>query len=366
VFEVVVPKLNNNDESYALVEWLVRDGQRVGAGDPLVELETSKAAAELEAGEEGFVLLLAEAKTDCRAGEVIARLFATEDDWRRARTDPAPAAAPRNGASGPLVTAAAKARAEQLGVSPERLRALGGKVVKSEDVERLVAEPTGSRPLSRTQQAIAAVVTESHRTIPAAHAVIRVQVDEALLVAKQEGKRAGTLIGLPELLVRVLAGLRDRFELFFAAPDGNGGVRLADGAHIGVTVDVGTGLYVPVIRDAERLSLVQIADALEDVRTRAGYRAFHEADFTGMNLMLSLHNDPDLVLALPVVHPGTTCVICLACVQRELTMDEHGRVVEQRVVNISATYDHRTVNGRDAVQFLQAVKTALEYPEPQS
>lgn len=362
MFEVVIPKLNNNDDSYILVEWLVREGQPVSVGDPIAELETSKAAAELQAGQEGVVHLIAEARTECHTGDVIARLFATENDRLRALAEPVPTPllAP---ATGPVITDAARTRAEQLGISLERLAALGRKVVKREDVERLAAKPGRSHRLPRTQQAIAAVVSESHRSIPAAHAMIRVQVDEALLAARQVSKRTATLIGLPELLVKILASLRDRFELFFACPEDDGSVRLADAANIGVTVDVGTGLYVPVIRDAEGRSLVEIADTMSDLRTRAKGRGFHETDLDGMNLMLSLHNDPDLVLAIPMVHPGTTCVICLTGVQQELGLDERGHVVVQRVTNISISYDHRVVNGRDAVLFLQAVKAALEYPD---
>ena len=72
MFDVVVPKLNNNDQSYTLLDWLVEDGQQVRKGDPLAELETSKALTELEAAQDGIVQCLVVSKFQCRHGEVIA------------------------------------------------------------------------------------------------------------------------------------------------------------------------------------------------------------------------------------------------------------------------------------------------------
>lgn len=128
-------------------------------------------------------------------------------------------------------------------------------------------------------------------------------------------------------------------------------------------MDVGTGLFVPVLRDVARLSIGVIAETLHQFRVNALNESFHEPDLTGMNLMLSLHNDPDVVLATPIVHPDTTCVVCFAGIQQELTPNEAGKVGARRVVNIGVSYDHRVINGREAVLFLQAVKSGLEYPE---
>jgi 2-oxoglutarate dehydrogenase E2 component (dihydrolipoamide succinyltransferase) len=368
VFDVVVPKLNNNDQSYTLLDWLVENGQQVRMGDPLAELETSKAQTELEATQDGIVHRLVENRTECRHGQVIARLFTTEEERQRAlATEPGPAAPDTRPESDIVITNGARALAEELGIGPAQLHGIGKKIVKREDVRQFAASGSTDNGrlhvLPRTQRAIAAVVTEAHQTIPAATAVIKVQVEDALVAARQVSRQAGMLVGLPELLIKVVGELRERFPIFFAASAGDGVMRLAEAAHIGVTVDVGTGLFVPVVRDAGDRSLADIAETLLRFRTNAMEHGFHDADLAGMNIMVSLHNEPDLVLAVPIIYPGTTCVVCLAGVQSELTLDEAGEVTTGRVVNVSATYDHRAINGRDAVLFLQAVKAALEYPE---
>ncbi|WP_157746433.1 2-oxo acid dehydrogenase subunit E2 [Micromonospora inositola] len=79
--------------------------------------------------------------------------------------------------------------------------------------------------------------------------------------------------------------------------------------------------------------------------------------------MVSLHTEPDVVLAGPIVFPGQTCVLAIGGTHDELALDATGQVVARKFVNLSAVYDHRVVNGREAVAFLQAVKAALEAPD---
>ncbi|MEV1110491.1 2-oxo acid dehydrogenase subunit E2, partial [Micromonospora sp. NPDC049751] len=251
--------------------------------------------------------------------------------------------APPRAATEPVVVAAAAALAAGDGPEPD--------------------DPRPVHTLSRAQRAVAAVVTESHREVPAALAVIKVRADAALAVARQLTRATRTLVGLPELLVKVIGGLREDHPLLFASPGDGSSVRLAEAAHVGVTIDVGTGLFIPVVRDVEELTCAEIAETLMDFRSRAGGEGFRAGELAGGTIVVSLHTDPDVVLAGPIVFPGQTCVVAIGGTQDELALDADGQVVTRRFVNLSAVYDHRVVNGREAVAFLQAVKAALESPD---
>jgi 2-oxoglutarate dehydrogenase E2 component (dihydrolipoamide succinyltransferase) len=367
VTELFVPKLNNNDTSYTLVEWLFADGDTVRKGDIVAVVETSKAAADLEADRDGVLHRLVPELGECAFGEAIAHLFATEAD--RSSYLAARAATPGEKPGAEVVlTNSARELAERHGIDSAELLALGKKLVKQADVEQLVAGRTAAAeselvPLSRAQRAVAAVVSESHRTVPAALAVVKVHVDAALRAARKMSRQTKTMIGLPELLIKAVADLRPEFPALFAslAEDGRA-VRHATSSDIGVTVDVGTGLFVPVLRDVQRLTAAEVADTLMGFRERAMGDGFDAADLAGGSLMVSLHTDADVVLAAPIVYPGQTCVVCLAGSTHELVLDETGEVTARRVVNISACYDHRVVNGREAVTFLRHIKDAIEVP----
>ncbi len=393
--DLVVPKLNNNDTTYVLLDWLAGDGEQVRAGEPIAEVETSKAAEELLSDGDGVLHRLVEVNQECAPGDVIGHVFDSEEARQRFLTATVTPAGPppdvRPG--GPVLTDSARELAAAHGLDDDELRALGKAVVRRTDVERLLAdrsaappaatepvvvaaaaalaagdgpEPDDPRPvhaLSRAQRAVAAVVTESHREVPAALAVIKVRADAALAVARQLTRATRTLVGLPELLVKAIGGLREDHPLLFASPGDGSSVRLAEAAHVGVTIDVGTGLFIPVVRDVEELTCAEIAETLMDFRSRAGGEGFRAGELAGGTIVVSLHTDPDVVLAGPIVFPGQTCVVAIGGTQDELALDADGQVVTRRFVNLSAVYDHRVVNGREAVAFLQAVKGALESPD---
>jgi 2-oxoglutarate dehydrogenase E2 component (dihydrolipoamide succinyltransferase) len=371
---VVVPRLNTNDDTYTLLEWLAEDGQEVRQGDPLVVVETSKAAEELPCPVDGVLRRLADAGVECRQGDVLARVVATGTD----QSAPAPVGATTvdDAGDGPTVvlTDSARTLAEEAGVPLEQLRALGKPVVRRDDVAALLAgpaEPSGAAgaadgdraELPRAQRAVAAVVAESHRTIPPAVAVVKVDVGAALVFARVLTRRTRTLIGLPELLIKAVAGRRPAFPMLFATGCDAASVRLAATANVGVTVDVGAGLFVPVVADAEQLSCADVADLMTEFREKAGGPGFRPAELAGANIMVALHTDPDVVLAIPIAFPGQTAVLSLAGTHEEAVPDGTGGVAFRRVCHLGLVYDHRVVNGSEAVRFLQAVKASLEAPE---
>lgn len=395
--ELRVPKLNNNDTEYVLVEWLAEDGAGVLKGDPVVVLETSKAAEELVAEADGVLRRTAETGATCAPGDVIAHISdgsapppaaaglraasaagVEEADGRA--TDAGETAARVPGSSGPVITAPAQALIDEHGVDPARIRALGKKVIKRADVAALLETGTGAgidagagsassssqtRPLPAVQRAVAAAVTRSHHTIPAAFTAVKLDAGPAIARARVLSKEARALIGLPELLVSAVASLHEQFPMCFAEPvvaDGPGGelaVRPSPAPNVGVTVDVGHGLYVPVLRGADRLSLTEIAQRLTAYRTKALRGAFREEDLAGGNIVVTLHTDAAVLLAVPIVFPGQTCALSLCAPQHEFALDPAGNIVKRTTVTLGLAFDHRVVNGREAAMFLNAVRKAI-------
>lgn len=352
--EIRVPKLNTNDAEYTLLEWLAEDGARVERDDPVATVETSKTVEELASPEQGVLSHALPAGKACAPGQVIA--------WVGERGSPQENT--QAGADGPVITAPARELLDELGLDPELVRELGVKVVRRADVERLAARERGSaapeeprgqvRSLPKHQQAVARTVALSHRTIPAGYTAIRVDVGAALQRARDVTRRARKLVGLPDLLVQAVACLHDDFPLFFARLVDDTTAELAERAHVGVTIDLGTGLYIPVIRDASGKALEEVAEELAGFRRLAQHGGFREEHLSGGNITVTLHHDADIVMAIPIVFPGQACALALTSPQRD---------GDRTVAAIGLAYDHRLLNGRDVVLFLQALKERLEAPE---
>ena len=356
-----VPKLNNNDTEYLLTEWLVADGAPVRAGDPLLVVETSKAAEELEAETSGVLRQLVKAGDRCLPGEVVAQVLDGSEPARPLAppvTAVAEAAATASAAGASLVTRAAQELADSYGITAEQIAALGLAVVRSRDIEALhgrevagsapeqAAEPPGV-PLGRVQRGVARAVELSHRTIPAAYTVVRMDLGPAAAHARALTRTVRRPVGLAELFVQQVAALHGRFPLFFAAIEGDRAL-LAEAPHIGVTVDLGEGLFVPCVRDAASRTIGEIATTLMRFRLAATDGGFRESDLGGANFVVTLHTDADVVLAVPLVFPGTVCALAVTS------------PTDGSPANIGLAYDHRLINGREAVLFLHALKNSVE------
>ncbi|WP_370019510.1 2-oxo acid dehydrogenase subunit E2 [Planotetraspora sp. GP83] len=385
--DIRVPKLNNNDTSYVLIEWLVEDGQQIKAGDPVAVLETSKATEELVSEEDGFLWQALPLNADCPPGALIARL--TSDEARPGTSEearPGSQAGARDGAAGdgasgaePLITAPAQALIDELGIDLAEVRALGVSVVRRADIERLAAgrseastRPEGSvegatpapgllYELSRVQRAVARAVRTSHEIIPTAYTVVKTDVGAALELAGRLTREVRRPVGLPELVTHAVARMHEEFPLFYATLVDQESARLAEAPHVGVTIDTGAGLYVPVIHDAGRRSIKEIASRLMEYRLAALTGDFREDDLAGANIAVTLHHDGDVTLAIPLIFPGHVCALAVTSPQAVLQL-EGGQVVSRSVANIGLSYDHRLINGRDAGLFLRALKTRLESP----
>jgi len=387
--DIRVPKLNNNDTEYLVVEWLVGNGKPVVAGEPIAVLETSKATDELEAEESGYLHHVAALDTWIAPGALLARITAEATAQQPAPAVAAPEPVPSEDAAGrrdtpvaePVVTAPARAAMEELGVSHAEVASLGLAVIRRTDVEALVRGRTGqtasdatedapaeerqdtqepaagAHRLSRVQRAVARAVTTSHATIPAAYTVVKFEVGPLLERARGLSREVRRPVGLAELFVQAVAALHPAFPLFFASVDGDR-AHPADAPRVGVTFDMGEGLYVPVVHDTG--SLKAIADTLMRYRLAATEGDFREKDLTGANIAVTLHTDADVILAIPLIFPGTVCALAITSPQPEPLLAEDGTVTMRTVANIGLAYDHRLINGRDAALFLAALRTELQ------
>lgn len=191
-------------------------------------------------------------------------------------------------------------------------------------------------------------------TVPSAYTLVKVYAD-----------REDRLPGPAERVIKAVAAQRSRFPAFFGQLGRDGTVMVAPGAQIGLTVDVGQGLYLPVLHDAESLSLRDISAAMLRFGVKARRGRFTADDLTGANIAVTLHTESAVVLAQPIIFPGHVCALAVCGMLEELQAGSGGSVSQRSYFHLGLTYDHRVINGRDAVLFLHAVKDTVETLSPE-
>ncbi|MEU5647278.1 2-oxo acid dehydrogenase subunit E2 [Streptomyces milbemycinicus] len=330
---VTVPKLNNNDATYLVADWLVDEDDWVDPDTEVVALDTSKAQADIAASGSGYLRRVAAVGDELAVGDILGYLLPTrgprgapERDRPTRPTQPVEPALPI-----------------------------------TDDVPDEVL-PTTVHRLDRIQQGTAAVVAKSHREVPAGFTLVKAQVDDVLDRLERLSDESGAALGLAEAVVKAVADSQRDFPRFFGSLVDDRTVALADSPHVGVTVDVDGSLYVPVVKRAHERSLADIADTLMDFRMKALGKEFAAHELIGGNIAVSLNPDPGVVLVQPLVLWPQLCMVSVGAIGDECRIDAAGVAVTRRFVHIGLAYDHRVVNGRDAVLFLTRIKGALEEP----
>ncbi|HKD34619.1 MAG TPA: dihydrolipoamide acetyltransferase family protein [Gaiellaceae bacterium] len=385
--EVKLPRLGQGMESGTIVKWLKSEGDRVEKGEPLYEVDTDKVTQEVEAEASGVLLKIAVDEGEVPVGRTIAVIGEQGEEVPEVsaeeaqREEPAPTALQENGrpeeapvvqATGGRVKASPLARriARERGIDLALLRGTGpeGRIV-AEDVERAEAAPAAvpapvpvgeleRRELTSTRKTIARRLTEAWQ-IP----VFQLQASADMtrvngLVARL--RDGGTKTTVTDVLTKVCAtALLLHREVNAQWTDD--AILVFPTANVGIAVATPQGLIVPVIRGADRLRLAEIAAARSDVVTRAREGKLQRADLEDGTFTISNLGMYRVESFTAVLNPPQAAIIAVGAIQ-EQAVPIDGQLAVRPMMTLTATFDHRTVDGAPAAEFLQAVKDLLEEP----
>jgi 2-oxoglutarate dehydrogenase E2 component (dihydrolipoamide succinyltransferase) len=364
MYKIVLPKINNNDESYLLMDWLVNSGEAVKKEDEIAVFETSKAAFDLNSDADGILHQVSEAGSDCKPGDILGYMFNTEAEWKAFIAQQSAGSAAIESSQFTL-TKGAQELVETYSISTDQLATLNRSIIKRSHVESLIEQSNLSQQktidIPKSQLAVARVVSRSHQQVPKAFLLIKVYCDRVNQALQEHIQhRDNVLLGLPELLIKATASLYPKFPFFFGSVVENEQFEPAAAAHIGITLDLGKGLFIPVVLEADTKTLPEIADTLMAFRLKAMRGNFQEADLSGGSISISLNTDTDSLVTLPIILPGQTCMLTLNSCQDELFLNASQQVETRTYCHLGLAYDHRVINGYDASQFLTHLKVQIE------
>ena len=354
--EVRVPTLSDSVASGTLLPWRKAVGETVARDETLVDLETDKVILEIPAPASGTLIeLRKEEGAEVKADEVVAVIEAGEGvavpaaDATAVQTTAAPpaakpapapqAAAPTAPApTVPLPAAAAPA------VTPGETRREPMSRLRQRVAERLVAAQHTAAMLTTFNEVNMQPVNELRQRFKAEFEVSH-----------------GVKLGYMSFFVRAVCKAIQQFPIVNAAIDGNDIVWNGD-ADIGIAISSPRGLVVPILRRAQTLSSAEIEAAIAGFAQRARDNKLTLEELTGGSFSITNGGVFGSLLSTPILNPPQSAILGMHTIQ-ERPVAENGQVVIRPMMYLALTYDHRLIDGRDAVQFLVAVKAALEAPD---
>lgn len=371
--EVKVPQLSESIASGTLLAWRKQAGEKVQRDETLVDLETDKVILEVPSPVDGVLARVVQPEgATVKAGETLA-IIETEIS---AAATPVSAVVPPAPKSAQEPTKLAKsAESVQPPVtpvsSPPKSEVLPAKRIPDDGPhkQRMSVQNREGRetrvPMSRLRQRVAERLVAAQHTaaiLTTFNEVNMQPVNELRQRFKAEFEtRHGIKLGYMSFFVRAVCDALKQFPVLNASIDGEDIVH-HDYYDIGIAVSTPRGLVVPILRDAERLSFAEIEKGIADFAARAQTGAVSIDELTGGTFSITNGGVFGSLLSTPILNPPQSGILGMHKIQ-ERPVAENGQVVIRPMMYLALSYDHRLIDGRDAVQFLVAVKTALEAPE---
>ena len=406
--ELKVPSVGESITEVEIGDWLKGKGEKVRKDEPLVTLESEKATVELPAPEAGVLTKVLKQKGEvAKVGETIAYL---EKDGQPESAGKTPEKQPAEKTvatkaeaqtSQPRVMPAAERILAEHGLRPEDVKATGpgGRILKEDALREAEKSKAGSVtpaalaaapnaqvpspspapvfqnaagadreeevvPMSRLRRTVAERLVEAQRNAALLTTFNEIDMSNVMALRKQYGEafqqKYNVKLGFMSFFVKaVIDGLK-QFPALNAELRGTN-IVYHNYYDIGVAVGSGKGLVVPVLRNAERMSFAEIEIMIGDFGRRAKENKLKVEELQGGTFTISNGGVYGSLLSTPIVNPPQSGVLGMHAIQ-DRPVAREGAVVIRPMMYVALTYDHRLVDGREAVSFLKRLKDVIENP----
>ncbi|HGM1670838.1 TPA: 2-oxoglutarate dehydrogenase complex dihydrolipoyllysine-residue succinyltransferase [Neisseria gonorrhoeae] len=385
IIDVKVPMLSESVSEGTLLEWKKKVGEAVARDEILIDIETDKVVLEVPSPQAGVLVeIVAQDGETVVADQVLARIdtaaTVAAEAPAAAPAEAAPAAAPAAAQNNAAMPAAAKLAAET-GVDVNVLQGSGrdGRVLK-EDVQNAAAKPAAA---VASAVALPAGARPEER-VPMSR--LRARVAERLLASQQENailttfnevnmkpimdlrakykekfeKEHGVKLGFMSFFVKAAVTALKKYPVVNASVDGKD-IVYHGYFDIGIAIGSPRGLVVPILRDADQMSIADIEQAIVDYAKKAKDGKIAIEDLTGGTFSITNGGTFGSMMSTPIINPPQSAILGMHAT-KERAVVENGQIVVRPMMYLALSYDHRIIDGREAVLTLVAIKDALEDP----
>lgn len=398
--DIVVPALGESVSEAIVATWLKKEGEAVAMDEPIVELETDKVTLEVPAPQAGVVgkIIVAEGET-VEVGAVLGSLEAGDGKAVAPANDPAekaekPAAKPAEkaveavvGANAPMSPAVRKMVGDH-NLDPSQIPATGkgGRLTKA-DVQSYINAGGASKAastdgaampvaapadreervrMSGMRRKIAERLKDAQNTAAMLTTFNEVDMTAVMELRKQYQetftKKHGTKLGFMSFFVKACVQALKEFPAVNAEIDGTDMV-YKNYHDISIAVSSPNGLVVPALRDADSLSFADIEKTIVDMGMRARDGEITAAEMMGGTFTITNGGIFGSLLSTPILNPPQSAILGMHKIQPRPMVMPDGSIAARPMMYLALTYDHRIVDGKEAVSFLVAVKNAIEDPQ---
>ncbi|QUO36948.1 2-oxo acid dehydrogenase subunit E2 [Dysosmobacter sp. Marseille-Q4140] len=402
-YEVLMPQLGLTMEEGTVSKWLKQEGEAVKAGEAILEITTDKLTNEVLSEHDGVLLkIVAQEGEDIPVKGLLAYIGQSGEAVGGAAPDaapaapaaapaaaapaaPAPAAAP-NGAR-IRISPLARKTAAKLGVDYTALRGTGpsGRIVQRDILAAAQAQKeTAAAPvpapapapasaglelmegdtvtkLTGMRKVVAERMSRSHSEIPSVTQTTKVDVTELMRFRKLLQQESGTKYSVNDLILKAVAKVLRQHPEILVSYDGGQMIQRAH-VNLGMAVALDAGLIVPVIRDADRLSLDALSAAARDLAERAKNNHLTADEYKGSTFTVSNLGMFGVESFTPIINQPDAGILGVCAVEDELVMDDEGTISKHQVMRVSFTFDHRLIDGAVAAKFALDLRDLLQAP----
>jgi 2-oxoglutarate dehydrogenase E2 component (dihydrolipoamide succinyltransferase) len=373
--EVKVPQLSESVTEATLLTWHKKVGDAVSEGENLIDVETDKVVLELPAGKSGVLTKIIKGDGAKVGSEELIAIIDTAVVAEATSATHSDVHAP--------VPPSVRKLARENDLDPNALQGSGrsGRVTK-EDVLSAVQvsasaapqavptiAPTGNRPeqrvaMTRIRQRIAERLLQSQQNAAILTTFNEVNMQPVMDLRNRYKdafeKKHGIKLGFSSFFVKAAVLALQKFPIVNASVDGSD-IIYHGYFDIGVAIGSERGLVVPIIRDADKLSFADIEKQITDFGARAKVGKLTMEELTGGTFTVSNGGVFGSMLSTPIINPPQAAILGIHAT-KDRAVVENGQIVIRPMNYLAVSYDHRIIDGREAVQFLSTIKEALEFP----
>lgn len=385
--EVKVPPLAESVAEATLGQWHKREGDPVAQGENLIDIETDKVTLEVPAPEGGVLKEIRMADNASVEGEEVIALIDTEAKAAQPQAQGSEEAPESPGApKAPKLGPAVRRLLDEHGLQPTQIPAANAERLTKADVQQYLESrqpkpaqapplqavgiaPSGERlerrvPMTRLRRRIAErlLAAQQQNAILTTFNEVDMQAVMALRSRYKERFEAhhGIKLGFMSFFVAAAAEALRRFPMVNASLDGDE-VVYHDYFDIGIAVSAPRGLVVPILRDAERLSMAEIERSIAGFAQKARDNTLSIEELTGGTFTITNGGVFGSLLSTPILNPPQSAILGMHKIQQR-PVAENEQVVIRPMMYLALSYDHRLIDGREAVHFLVTMKEQIEDP----